>query len=82
MSDQSRLDRYEKRTEWPLAGVALLFLALYSVRVLAQPRGAAFMAVHIAMFAIYFFFVVDYFARLYLAEPRGRWFIRHLSTCR
>jgi voltage-gated potassium channel len=78
MSDQSRLDRYEKRTEWPLAVIALLFLGLYSVRVLAQPRGAAFVAVHITLFAVYFFFVVDYVARLYLAEPRGRWFVRHL----
>ena len=32
MSPQSRLERYEQRTEWPLAGVAILFLALYSVR--------------------------------------------------
>lgn len=78
MSEQSRLDRYEKRTEWPLAGVAILFLGLYSVRVLVQPRGAAFIAVHVALFGVYLFFVVDYVARLYLAEPRGRWFVRHL----
>jgi voltage-gated potassium channel len=78
MSEQSRLDRYERRTEWPLAGVALLFLGLYTERVLGQPRGAAFIAVHVALFAVYLFFVADYVARLYLADPRGRWFIRHL----
>ena len=39
MSPQSRLERYEQRTEWPLAAVAILFLALYSVQVLAAPRG-------------------------------------------
>ena len=30
MSPQSRLERYEQRTEWPLVAVALTFLALYS----------------------------------------------------
>jgi voltage-gated potassium channel len=78
MSPQSRLERYERRTEWPLAGIALLFLALYSIRVLGQPRGAAFMAVHVTLLVVYFAFVIDYVARLYLAQPRGRWFIRHL----
>src|SRR6476661_9656623 len=30
------------------------------------------------MIATYFVFVFDYLARLYLADPRGRWFLRHL----
>lgn len=78
MTPQSRLERYERGTEWPLAGVALLFLGLYSIRVLVQPHGVAFMAVHAALFTTYSAFVIDYLARLYLAQPRGRWFIRHL----
>ncbi len=28
--------------------------------------------------AVYAVFVADYLVRLYLAEPRGRWFVRHL----
>jgi voltage-gated potassium channel len=78
MSPQSRLERYEQRTEWPLAGIALLFLGLYSIRVLAQPRGAAFIAVHATLLTVYLAFVIDYGARLYLADPRGKWFVRHL----
>lgn len=78
MSPQSRLQRYERRTEWPLAVVALLFLGLYSIRVLGQPRGVAFIAVHTALLIVYFAFVIDYVARLYLAQPRGKWFVRHL----
>jgi hypothetical protein len=27
---------------------------------------------------LYFVFVIDYLARLYLADPRGKWFFRHL----
>jgi voltage-gated potassium channel len=51
---QTRLERFEHRTEWPLDAVESGLVALYAV------------------------FVVDYLARLYLADPRGRWFVRHL----
>ena len=75
---QSRLERFEHRTEWPLAAVAIAFLGLYSVQVLIQPRGQAARAVEVALVALYFLFVIDYLARLYLANPRGKWFLRHL----
>jgi len=75
---ETRLERYEKRTDWPLAAVALTFLGLYSVRVLAQLRGGAAEAIEDALIALYCVFVVDYLARLWLAQPRGKWFRRHL----
>jgi voltage-gated potassium channel len=78
MIAQSRLERYEQRTEWPLAAVALIFLGLYSVRVLAQLRGSDAETVSDALIAVYCVFVVDYLARLWLAQPRGKWFRRHL----
>lgn len=78
MTDQTRLDRFERRTEWLLAAVALLFLACYSIRVLAQPRGAGSAVLHIALVALYLVFVADYLARFYLADPRGKWFVRNL----
>ena len=78
MMPQSRLDRFEQRTEWPLAAVAILFLALYSVQVLLEPAGGGGVAVQYALYALYAIFVADYLARLYLAQPRGRWFFRHL----
>jgi voltage-gated potassium channel len=78
MSPQTRLERYEHHTEWPLAGVAILFLALYSVQVLAAPEGRGAQLVSAALVGLYGLFVADYLARLYLADPRGRWFARHL----
>jgi voltage-gated potassium channel len=75
---QTRLKRWDQRTDGPLAGVALAFLALYSVKVLVRPEGGADKAVDIALLAVYCIFVADYAVRLYLADPRGRWFIRHL----
>src|SRR5262249_5821199 len=58
--------------------VALTFLGLYSVRVLAKPQGAADEAINVALFAIFFVFIADYIARLTLAKPRGTWFLKHL----
>ncbi len=78
MTPQTRLDRYEGRTEWPLAGVAAVFLVLYSVKVLARPAGPAGDALDYTLWAVYFVFVADYLARLYLAKPRTRWFFRHI----
>jgi voltage-gated potassium channel len=40
MVEPTRLEHYERRMEWPLATVALVFLAVFTVRVLVQPRGA------------------------------------------
>lgn len=72
----SRLDRFEKRTEWPLAATALIFLAAYSVQVLGHPRYDALMDV--IMNVTWGVFVIDYFARLALATDRRRWFLHHL----
>ena len=78
MTEQTRLDRWDHRTDLPLAGIALAFLALYSVKVLVRPAGSGDRAVDVALFAVYCIFVVDYAVRLYLAQPRGKWFVRHL----
>ncbi|PXX10289.1 potassium channel family protein [Mycolicibacterium moriokaense] len=78
MHPQTRLGRFEHHTEWPLAAVALLFLGLYSAQILLEPRGSTAAAITDAMRALYFVFVVDYLARLYLADPRAKWFVRHL----
>ena len=78
MHPRTRLQRFEHRTEWPLAAVALLFLGLYSVQILLEPRGTTATAINDAMQALYFVFVAYYLARLYVADPRAKWFIRHL----
>jgi voltage-gated potassium channel len=72
------LERWERRAEWPLAGVAVVFLVVYSVQVLAQPRGVTKSTLEWFMYVLYFTFAVDYVARLILADQRKRWFFRHL----
>jgi voltage-gated potassium channel len=78
LSPEPRLERFEKRTEWPLAAVAAIFLAAYSVQVLAQPVGSLLTAVHFVMAVAWAIFLVDYVARLFLSTHRTRWFVRHL----
>ena len=78
MAPQTRLQRFERITEWPLAAVAIAFLPVYSVQVLAQPRGFAAHAVEVSLWVLYSVFVVDYRARLCLAAPRTKWFLAHL----
>ncbi len=75
---QQRLDRWEARAEWPLASVAAVFLAAYSVEVLVQPHGLAARAVDLATLLTWAVFTADYAARLYLADDRKQWFRTHL----
>jgi voltage-gated potassium channel len=72
------LERWDSRAELPLAGVAVVFLAAYSVEVLAQPRGLTHSLLGWFMSALYLAFAVDYVARLIMADQRRRWFFRHL----
>ena len=72
------LQAWERRAEWPLAAAALLFLAAYTIEVLAQPAGVAAVAVHIVGVGSWLSFVGDYIVRLSLAPHRWRWFYRHL----
>lgn len=78
VAEKPRLDRWEKRTEWPLATVAVIFLAAYSIRVLAQPQGRLETALDVVIWITWGMFLVDYVARLFLAANKGRWFVRHL----
>ncbi len=69
---------WEKRSEWPLASIATIFLATYSVQVLAQPTGALQRALSGVVAAAWAIFAIDYVIRLAVAPEKGRWFVRHL----
>ncbi|MCU1699027.1 MAG: two pore domain potassium channel family protein [Mycobacterium sp.] len=73
-----RLERWQSRTEWPLATVAIIFLGAYSVRVLAEPQGRTETALQLVIWITWAVFLVDYIARLCLATHRARWFLHHI----
>lgn len=71
-----RLQSWERRTEWPLAGLAVLFLVAYAWPILdphLAPRWT--MACSVATWIIWAVFAADYLTRLRLAPDRPR-FVR------
>jgi voltage-gated potassium channel len=75
---QLKQQDWERRTRWPLAGAAIVFLAAYAIEVLADPRGGARTVCSVIVNVTWAMFIVDYLVSLALAEHRGRWFVRHL----
>lgn len=71
-----RLQRWERRTEWPLAGLAVLFLVAYAAPI-ARPdiEPTLARACSITMLSVWIVFGIDYAIRLAFAPDRPR-FIR------
>ena len=78
IDEEPRVRRWERRVEWPLAGVATLFLIVYSIQVLADPQGRINDGLEVILAVTYVLFVMDYLVRLGLANHRSRWFFQHL----
>lgn len=78
MTEHEPLHRWEHRAEWPLAAVALVFLATYSVQVLGQPQGALAHWLDVLSVMAWLCFAFDYAVRLWLAPDRLHWFVHHL----
>lgn len=78
IDQEPRVRRWERRAEWPLAGVATIFLIVYSIQVLADPQGRTKDVLEVILAVTYVLFVVDYLVRLGLASHRSRWFFQHL----
>jgi voltage-gated potassium channel len=76
---EARVDRWELRSEWPLAAVAALFLGAYAWPILDEHLSSGWKhsceAVDYAAWAV---FAIDYCIRLYLAEHRGHYWSHHL----
>ncbi len=77
-STGARLRTWERATEWPLTGTAVVFLAAYAWEVLTNAQGGTKNAAELVIDGVWALFGVDYLVRLVLAPSRGRWFLRHL----
>ncbi|WP_075727633.1 potassium channel family protein [Corynebacterium aquilae] len=76
--DASAQARWEARVEGPLLVVSLVFVGLFVFTSLSQGDSVWALAADWGMNLAWLAFAVDYCARLYLAQPRARWFWRHL----
>lgn len=70
--------RWEKLTDWPLMAAAAAFLAAYALQVVAPRSHALVAGAEVVLWVTWAMFAVDYLARLWLAEQRWKWFLRHL----
>lgn len=71
-------DRWKRLVEWPLVCAALVFLAAYSVQVIADLTVAQAALLDLVIGVTWVAFVVDYLVMLALARRRGRWFLLNL----
>jgi voltage-gated potassium channel len=79
MSTESRLDRWERRAEWPLTVAALLFLIAYAWPILdPELPSSVRRTLGLVAWAAWALFVVDYLVRLALATERGKFFVRNV----
>ena len=77
-SPGTRLRAWERATEWPLTGAAVVFLGAYAWEVLTNAQGGAKNAAELVIDVVWALFGVDYLVRLALAPSRGQWFLHHL----
>ncbi len=74
-----RVARWEGDTEWPLAAIAVLFLAAYAWPILDTHVSPAWRSLCRAVdYTTWVVFAVDYVVRVSLAVPRRRYWLRHL----
>lgn len=74
-----RASEWVRRTEWPLAAAAAVFLIAYAVPIAApdiSADGRRLCAVLLNL--VWVLFIADYLVRLYLAPERWPFFYRHL----
>jgi voltage-gated potassium channel len=75
----SRVERWEQRSEWPLAIAAVLFLGAYAWPILDHSLSPGWRrAGDVVDYLIWLVFVIDYVARIALADRRGHYFLRHI----
>lgn len=78
-ADEPRLSAWTRRLDWPLTGLAAVFLAAYAWQVLDTSAGPVVRAVlEAVMWVIWAVFAVDYVTRLVLARHKARFVWQHL----
>jgi hypothetical protein len=75
----SWVDRFERRTEWPLAGLALVFLVAYAWPILHPGLSRSWRHIcTVTAYAIWATLVVEFIIRLLLTDRRSAYAVRHV----
>lgn len=78
MDDEPRIAAWDRRVDWWLTALAVVFLAAYAVQVLARPDGTTGAAVEALLTGVWIVFGLDYVVRIALARRRWRFVGTHL----
>ena len=78
MQDEPRIAAWDRRVDWWLTGLAVLFLVAYAVQVLARPVAVADTVLEVVLTTIWVVFGLDYLVRIALARRRWRFVGTHL----
>jgi voltage-gated potassium channel len=77
LANEARLERWERKAEWPLTGLALVFLAAYAWQVL-DDRGPMHVPLEIVLWLIWGVFAAEFAMRLTLAQNKLKFLRTHL----
>jgi voltage-gated potassium channel len=78
MEDEPRIAAWDRRVDWWLTALAVVFLVVYAVQVLARPEAAVDAALEVVLTTIWVVFGLDYLVRIVLARRRWRFVGTHL----
>jgi voltage-gated potassium channel len=77
-ADEARVEAWQRSMEWPMALLAIVFLAVYTTDVLATGIGPGWHnALRVVDYLIWALFAVEFVVRLVLATHRRRYAWRH-----
>ncbi|MFI9811100.1 potassium channel family protein [Saccharothrix variisporea] len=78
-SDERRLAQWERRVEWPLTVLAVVFLVAYAWQVLDnRATPGLHVTLEVVLWGVWLVFALDYVARFALAVDKRRFFVTHV----
>ncbi|GAA1807588.1 potassium channel family protein [Nesterenkonia flava] len=77
-NNRAAFDRWSTLTEWPMAGISLIFLGVYAYVVIGNLRITDTDWPEVTMNVIWVIFAVHYVVSLVLVPHTKQWFITHL----
>lgn len=77
MVDEPRIAAWDRKVDWPLTGLAVVFLAAYAWQVL-DPESGFHAALEVVLTATWVLFGLDYVVRIALARRKWRFVGTHL----
>lgn len=76
---ERRLVSWESRAEWPLTGLAVVFLVAYAWQVLDDGATSGLrLILEVVLWLVWLVFAVDYVVRFSLAVDKPKFVVRHL----